>query len=239
MKLLDLTFPTPAENLAADEALLDAAEAGRSGEVLRFWESPVPFVVLGYSNRASIEVDVKACDEANVPILRRCSGGGTVLQGPGCLNYALILKIEPDNALQNISLANQFIMGHNRTAIQTLLKRPVRIQGYTDLTLGDLKFSGNSQRRHRRYLLFHGTFLLQADLTLIGKLLRMPSHQPHYRARRTHGDFLTALDVSAGSVKAAIAQDWKAVEPFETVPRDRINKLAREKYATREWSFKF
>jgi lipoate-protein ligase A len=117
--------------------LLDAAEAGQSDEVLRFWESPVPFVVLGYSNRASTEVDVKECEAAGLPVLRRCTGGGTVVQGPGCLNYALILKIEPDNAFQSISLANQFIMARNRTAIQTLLNRPVRIQGYTDLTLGD------------------------------------------------------------------------------------------------------
>ena len=239
MKLLDFTRPSPAENLAADEALLDAAEAGQSDEVLRFWESPVPFVVLGYSNRASTEVDVKECDAAGLPVLRRCTGGGTVVQGPGCLNYALILKIEPNNAFQSISLANQFIMARNRTAIQTLLNRPVRIQGYTDLTLGDLKFSGNSQRRHRRFLLFHGTFLLHADFGLIDKVLRMPSHQPHYRGGRSHSNFLTTLGISATSVKAVVARDWKAVEPLETVPQGRIEKLAREKYATREWSFKF
>jgi lipoate---protein ligase len=39
MLLLDLTLPTPAENLALDEALLDAAEAGEiRGDVLRLWE---------------------------------------------------------------------------------------------------------------------------------------------------------------------------------------------------------
>jgi lipoate-protein ligase A len=239
VKLLDLTLPSPAENLAADEALLDAAEAGQSDEVLRFWESPVPFVVLGYSNRASTEVDVKECDAAGLPVLRRCTGGGTVVQGPGCLNYALILKIETDNAFQSISLANQFIMARNRAAIQTLLNRPVRIQGYTDLTLGDLKFSGNSQRRHRRFLLFHGTFLLHADLGLIDKVLPMPSHQPNYRGGRVHSNFLTTLGVSSTDVKAAVARDWMAIESLETVPQDRIEELARKRYATREWSFKF
>jgi lipoate-protein ligase A len=39
MKLLDLTLPSPAENLALDEALLNAAEANpEQDEILRLWE---------------------------------------------------------------------------------------------------------------------------------------------------------------------------------------------------------
>src|SRR4029077_18373734 len=94
MKWLDLTLPTPAENLACDEALLDQCEAGQGEGVLRFWEPPGLFVVVGYANPVATEVNAAACREHGIPIFRRCSGGGTVLQGPGCLNYALILKIE-------------------------------------------------------------------------------------------------------------------------------------------------
>lgn len=232
-------MPSPAENLAAEEALLDAAEAGEHDETLRFWESSTPFVVVGYANRVAEEIHVEACEEAGVPILRRCSGGGTVLQGPGCLNYALILKIEPDNALQNISLANQFIMGRNRTAIQSLLQKPVRIQGHTDLTLGNLKFSGNAQRRRKKFLLFHGTFLLNYDIALVTKLLRFPPLQPDYRESRPHENFLTNLKTSASAVKAALAGAWKADGSPDEIPRSLITELARAKYSTRAWSFKF
>ena len=37
MKYFDFTLPTPAENLACDEALLEACERG-GDEILRFWE---------------------------------------------------------------------------------------------------------------------------------------------------------------------------------------------------------
>ena len=67
MTLLDLTLPTPAENLALDEALLDAAEDGVGGEVLRFWESPTPFVVVGYANKIASEVNVAACEATGGP----------------------------------------------------------------------------------------------------------------------------------------------------------------------------
>ena len=76
MNLLDLTLPSPAENIALDEALLDAAESGGGGEVLRVWESPVHFVVLGAGCRAAEDVELERCAAEGVPVLRRCSGGG-------------------------------------------------------------------------------------------------------------------------------------------------------------------
>ena len=42
MKLLDLTLPSPAENLTCDEALLDASEENGREEILRFWEPRNP-----------------------------------------------------------------------------------------------------------------------------------------------------------------------------------------------------
>src|SRR5450432_1212164 len=93
MKRLDLTLPSPAENLAVDEALLDVCEAGNGEETLLFWEPCETFVGVGYANKIATEVNVAACEAKKIPIFRRCSGGGTVVQGAGCLYYALILQI--------------------------------------------------------------------------------------------------------------------------------------------------
>jgi lipoate---protein ligase len=174
-----------------------------------------------------------------VPIFRRCSGGGTVLQGPGCLNYALILRMEKNPRLGTISSANKFIMEYNREAIQSAAGHAPSIRGYTDLVFGHRKFSGNSQRRHKNYLLFHGTFLLNFNLPLVGEFLKFPSRQPDYRDSRSHGDFLMNLDLPADAVKAALKKEWKADLPLNDLPRERISKLAREKYATPEWNLKF
>src|SRR5579859_427442 len=105
MYCLDLTRPTPVEQLAADEALLDWSEAGHGGELLAFWEPKETFVVVGYANKVATEVNVAACDSRNVPIFRRCSGGGTVVQLPGGLNYSLVLRIAENGPTRNISTA--------------------------------------------------------------------------------------------------------------------------------------
>ena len=241
MKLLDLTLPSPAENLACDEALLDAAESGEGGEVLRFWESPQPFVVVGYANKVAAEVNVAACQSRKIPILRRCSGGGTVVQGPGCLNYALVLRIDPAGLTRSISTANQFIMERNCTALESAIgnrQSAIQIQGYTDLTLAGLKFSGNSQRRRRQFLLFHGTFLLRFDLPLVNQLLLMPSLQPAYRESRPHDEFLTNLNCPAKAVKSALCQAWNATGDAIPTPPTNLRALV-EKYSSSDWNLKF
>jgi lipoate-protein ligase A len=116
---------------------------------------------------------------------------------------------------------------------------PVTVEGFTDLAVNGLKFSGNAQRRKRRLLLFHGTFLLDFDLSLVEKLLRPPSRQPPYRENRPHADFLTRLDCPASAIKAALQKVWNASEPLEVVPTAAINQLAQAKYETDEWNFKW
>jgi lipoate-protein ligase A len=247
MKFLDLTLPAPAANLACDEALLDSCDQNPDAETLRFWEPDRYFVVLGYANRAASEANLAACRAQNIPVLRRCSGGGAVLQGPGCLNYSLILSLQRHPALHTIPAANRHIMEHQRQTLQRLLAFPVSIQGVTDLSLrrsladggpgAPLKFSGNAQRRKRHALLFHGAFLLDFDISLIQKILPMPSRQPDYRQNRPHSQFLTNLRLSPTPIKTALRQTWSAIQPL--APPPQIPPALLEKYAGDPWNLKF
>ena len=238
MQFLDLSFSTPALNLAADEWLLNQAEIGACGATLRFWESPAYFVALGYTNRAEIEANVPACERENVPILRRVSGGGTVLQGPGCLNYALVHPIAPGETL-NVEATNKLVMETQRAAFQQLLGVAVAVAGYTDLATNGLKFSGNAQRRKARHFLFHGTILLDFDLDLVQRLLRPPSKEPDYRARRSHRDFIRNLPVSRAEVKAALRVAWNADERADDIAVGALEELVEERYGRDEWNLKF
>lgn len=238
--LFDQSFNSPQENLACDEALLEACESGEvvSG-VLRFWESPSYFVVLGYTGKVEIEANIAACRERAIPIFRRCSGGGTVLQGPHCLNYSLVFPIEPGESLTGITVTNQFVMERNAHALSRVLGAPVEVRGHSDLTLGNHKFSGNAQRRKRNFFLFHGTFLLGFDLELMAEVLRQPPVQPEYRGQRTHGDFVINLDVSAAEIKQSLAQEWGVDGTLHAPPLEHMTRLIEERYSRDEWNMKF
>ena len=240
MKLLDLTLPTPEHNLACEEALIQwCEEDGCDDEILRFWEPREHFAVVGYSGKIRSELNLISCQELCVPVLRRCSGGGTVLQGPGCLNYALILRIPDREALKGITETNAFIMQRLKNALEPILGPGIEIQGFSDLALGALKFSGNAQYRKRRFLLFHGTFLLRFDISLVEKLLPIPLRQPPYRQNRSHGDFLANLNLPSDTIKQTLKQAWNTTEELKDLPLDRIERLARDRYADNKWTFKF
>jgi lipoate-protein ligase A len=246
MKWLDLTLPTAAENLACDEALVDWCELSNE-PVLRFWESPSPFVVVGFANRVSEEVNVPACVADGIPILRRCSGGGTVLQGPGCLNYTLGLPIEETGPTASVPETNRFVMNRQCDAARKAIAAhgieasSVNVRGCTDLALGDRKFSGNAQRRKRRALLFHGTFLLQFDLPAISKYLAQPSKQPEYRSTRGHLDFLMNFPANAADVISAIRGKWKAEEQWDLPESVKmgLSSLVSSRYSQEDWNRKF
>lgn len=236
MKFLDLSLTSPQKNLALEEALLEWAEA-REEECLRIWESPTCFVVLGAGSPIHTDVKTAACAKLGVPILRRCSGGGTVLQGPGCLNYTFVLDRLSREGLESISSTSELVL---QSVIQALSRcqdrqTAVSIKGYSDLTVGALKFSGNAQRRRKRFVLFHGTILYGMDLDLVAGCLGTPEKMPDYREGREHETFVTNIPVDPACVKQELRQEWQAVDLMTDWPEERTEELAHTRYTDERW----
>ncbi len=235
MLLLNQTLPTPAENLALDEALLEMAEAGGlPGGVLRMWESPTYFVVLGRSSKAEIEIDLETCRREGVPIYRRPSGGGTVISGPGCISYAVVLDFESLPHLRAIDEAHQYVLGRVCKALVKLMPNIARA-GTSDLVMTSdddrhRKFSGNALRMKRNHFLYHGTLLYDLSLKLVDRLLATPTRTPEYREGRSHAEFITNLPLDRNTIESAMIEEWEAKEPFTEAPWQRTTELADEKY---------
>ncbi|MEO0529449.1 MAG: lipoate--protein ligase family protein [Planctomycetota bacterium] len=237
MRLHDLTLPTPALNLALDEALLLDAEGG---EVLRLWEAPKPFVVLGRSSRRNEEADIDACEAAGMPIYRRVSGGASIVTGPGCLMYAVVLDLRRSPELADLTAAHRHVLGKMVEALQPI-DTGVSDAGTSDLVVsrgGELrKFSGNSVRRVRDRLLYHGTLLYDFDLSLIGGLLRTAPRQPDYRQQRDHQEFVANLNATREEITRQLVAAWSALEaPIATEVLAAADRLVAEKYDLDSWN---
>jgi lipoate-protein ligase A len=233
MRWLDLTLPTAEENLALDEALLLQAEAGRSGEVLRLWEWPAHAVVLGSGCKLTEDVDEAACRADSVPILRRSSGGGTVLLGRGCLCFNLVLSFTRCVELADIRPSYRVILARVAEALGIA---GVEQAGISDLALAGRKFSGNAQQRKRHHLLHHGTILYGFDLARVSRYLRQPPRQPAYRTGREHAAFICNLDITRQQLTAGLRKVWQADgEPAEW-DSDEVRRLVAEKYGNEAWS---
>ncbi len=232
MDLLELTLPSAAENLALDEALLLQAEAGEAGEALRLWEWPALAVVLGSGCKLAEDVAVEACSRDGVPVLRRSSGGGTVLLGPGCLCFSLVLAYDRHESLGEIRPSYRWAL---QRIIDALGVPGVELAGISDLALAGRKFSGNAQQRKRRFLLHHGTILYDMDLSAVGRYLRQPARQPEYRAGREHEAFVCNLPLARHDLSARLRAAWSPAGSRGHWPRERVGQLLAEKYGLAEW----
>lgn len=227
-----------AENLALDEALLEEAHEGlTTTTVVRTWMAAAPTVVLGSSSRVEDEVDLQACAELGVRVIRRPSGGLTVVLGPGCLMWSVVVHQPARPA--SIEAIHTAILGPLVTALRAV-GAPVALRGSSDLALGSdaaaRKVSGNALRVRRHGLLYHGTLLDAFDLDLVGRVLRHPPREPAYRAGRPHGDFLANLGLGREALDAAVRTAFAADRERTRRPADRVARLVRDRYANEEWT---
>jgi lipoate-protein ligase A len=236
MRLLELTLPTPEENLALDEALLDEAEAADAPcEVLRLWESRRPFVVLGRGSHAAQEVNLDYCRAHDIPVLRRTSGGAAVLAAPGSLMYALVLSYLLRPELRMLDVAHRFVLGAMAEALRPLAPG-IEHRGTSDLAIGSRKCSGNSLRCKRRNFLYHGTLLYALDISLMEKCLAMPPRQPDYREGRAHDTFVTNLGVAKSTLQSALVTAWDVRRVDVPCPAERVRTLVDARYSQSEWN---
>jgi lipoate-protein ligase A len=169
-------------------------ERARDQGAVRVWTCDQAAVVLGVSRPLGGEVDEAECDRRAVAVLRRASGGGTVVIGPGTLQYAFALPHPAGAEAVSIDRIKRFC---NRAVRDALASSGVGAEIGSDVS-GDLhvdlrKVGGIALRRHRHATLLHGTLLVDADLDLIAAVLRHPEREPAWRQGRPHGAFLANL----------------------------------------------
>lgn len=241
MRLLELSLATPEENLALDEALLEQAERNaketeeNSWELLRLWELNQYCVVVGRSSKISQEVNLATAQEDGCKVLRRGSGGSSVVVGPGCLLYSVLLSYEADPGLRSLDWAHRRVMTQLQRALWPRVPG-VQMEGTCDLTWQGKKFSGNALRCKRRYLLYHGTVLYGFDLPRISRYLLEPPRQPEYRLNRPHHAFVTNLPIEPGFLRQSLIEVWRADEGVSNAyDGDLLRELLHSRYGNPQW----
>jgi lipoate-protein ligase A len=208
--------------LEHDLALLAAAEE-RASAHFHVWSTAQATVVVGRAVQASDEVDEAFCARFEIPVVRRPSGGRSVLVGRGTVQYTFALPYSLAEELTSIAGAKTFC---NRIVIAALERAssshdPLEEDVSGDLQLGGRKVAGLAMRRCRRAMLLHGSVLVDADLPLIGRALRHPLREPAYRCGRSHAAFLANLGSLDEERFRAAAREMLAA--CERRPRDLVS----------------
>lgn len=159
-------------------------------EMIRIFVPPRPIVVMARSNPES-DCRHDLCQAAQIPVLRRLGGGGTVLLDSGCVVISVGIWV-------NLDFQHNLFMNLFHQSLQKILKDhwdlTTDLNGLADMVVGGRKFLGASLFRSQMYLLYQGSLLIHGDIELMTRLLPHPSKEPDYRQGRSHRDFLVNLN---------------------------------------------
>ncbi len=192
-------------------------------------------MVLGRSSPIQREVNLEYCAQHQIPVIRRCSGGATIVTGQGCLMYSLLLDYRKRPQLKMLDKAHRFVMNSLIESLRSL-GIATEMHGTCDLVFGERKVSGNALRCKRNFFLYHGTLLHSLPIGQIAECLGQPKRQPDYRKQRSHNEFIGHLPTNSAELKTAITQSWNATELSKEWPSDLTQKLVAEKYSQLAWT---
>jgi len=238
VRLLPFAEADGPNNMAADETLLEAADAGRAS--LRFYGWLAPTLSLGYFQSHNVHITDPLLE--NIPHVRRPTGGAALVHHHE-LTYALALPAGTPWQTRGDSWLLQMhtIIAEALTGLGAAPEIVGQETKYGDIlcflhhTPGDLrigvnKIAGSAQRRQRGALLQHGAVLLAAS--------------PHTPAlpgvAELCGRRLSMMEVGAAVKECFLRQtgwhlqggDWTEEE------RRRMDGFAAEKYSRPTWNDK-
>ncbi len=228
-------------SLALDEVLLDAVASGRRGPLVRFWSWTERCLVLGSHQSIANEVDLAAATALGYRVVRRMSGGGTMVCEPGgTLTYSLVL---PESFVRGLSFVESFRF-LDAWVVSALVRLgvPAAYRPINDIVSlpGGGKIAGAAQARRRGAVLHHTTAAYSTDPAVVPRLIRIGRPRVVERGLRSAEREVTplssftslALDDLVGELMRAAG--GRAVDVMAE-ELEAAESLAASKYATPEW----
>lgn len=145
-----------------------------------------PSVVMGISGNESALLTPEFFAQDAVALIRRFSGGGTVLVDENTFFATFIFNKSDLNFNAYPEPLMRFVEGPVRAALENVKLKE------NDFVIGNKKCGGNAQMLTSKRALHHISFLWDFNPENM-RLLSQPQKMPAYRKHRSHLDFLTPI----------------------------------------------
>ncbi|XP_042498673.1 putative lipoate-protein ligase A isoform X2 [Macadamia integrifolia] len=146
-----------------------------------------PTIVMGVSGKPSELLDIKLVLQDKVPVVRRFTGGGTVVVDPGTIFVTFICN---KDAVPSVELYPRPIMSWSGLIYEDVFRGIADFHlRENDYVFGDRKFGGNAQSISRRRWIHHTSFLWDYEVRNMA-YLKVPRRAPDYRSARSHVEFV-------------------------------------------------
>lgn len=156
-----------------------------------------PSIVMGISQKLSEVVDREKHEKLPVPLIKRFTGGGTVVVDSGTVFVSLILNHEE----VSVPIFPKNILAWTKELYSPAFDGLSFSLQENDYAIGEKKCGGNAQSFAKSRFVHHTSFLFDYSNEHMA-LLKMPPKMPSYRKNRNHEEFLQPLKIFFSSPKA-------------------------------------
>lgn len=215
---LNTTMMPILEQLQLEEALLRVSKEN----ICLINRGSPPAIVLGISGKPEKWVNLRAWSQNPVPVLRRFSGGGTVVVDENTLFATFIMNRVEIGVPSQIHAVHAFFEKLWQKAFHP---HPLRLIE-NDYVLGDKKVGGNAQYLARDRWVHHTSFLWDFKPERMG-LLMHPPKMPSYRRERRHTDFLTTLSSCFTSTDELLLPLLKELNEIFILKEGTVGELSK------------
>jgi lipoate-protein ligase A len=242
-------------NMALDEAILKLAIERKSPNTLRLYKWKPSTVSIGRNQSLLNEINVQFAKEKGFNIIRRITGGGAVFHDEFReITYSIVCPIKFLEKLGANKVLEQFEIITQGIIIGLTIFGLIPEKGVIHcpaILLNGKKFSGNAQIRKKRYLLQHGTILLDIDPELMYSVLKAPENVGKSRMVRSvrakcigiknniqnydEGKLIESLKQGFERALGIKLKDGEVLEE----ERELAKKLVIEKYSNLNWVKKY
>jgi lipoate-protein ligase A len=173
-------------------------------------------IVLGISGKKEELVHIEKATSYNIPLVKRFSGGGTVVVDHNTLFVTFIFS----KNTHSFSAYPEPIMRWSEDFYRPVFAHADFRLKENDYVLGDKKFGGNAQYVKKDRWLHHTSFLWDYNPKFMDCLLH-PKKTPFYRSGRTHHEFVCKLSdyyVDLQTVITAIKERLQTLYPVMISP---------------------
>lgn len=151
-------------------------------------EGSTPAIVMGISGKPEELIRLGEAEENGIPVIKRFSGGGTVIVDESTLFVSFLFQKE----VHPFPAYPEPIMKWSEELYQKVFSLDAFHLKENDYVIGDKKCGGNAQYIKKDRWLHHTSFLWDYKQHFMNVLLH-PKKTPNYRNARSHDDFLCKL----------------------------------------------
>lgn len=167
---------------------------------LNTWIPDTTYIILGQSNSIEKSVITEKIVKDEVRILKRPSGGESVVLTPNTIVISSVIKT---SSFKN---PKEYFEKINEKIIQVLRKlgiQDLHHKGISDIAIGEKKILGSSIYRRKDTVFYHAVLNVSETTDFMEKYLTHPNKEPDYRKGREHKDFVTSLSEQGYELKVS------------------------------------